>query len=460
MITSYKFVVDAGELNGFKNITSRVVGRSDEVDLQERIFNAGTFSAMLVALLITVNDTFHHIGTISNFYTLLVSVLFGVLYFYGRRKGINNFLIISFGIVGVLAMVYDWYFFHGLKGSAVLIALTIACLIPAVGKGKIKAFFIFAIFATLTTIFCLEYFDIHMVGSYPSDKDHIADLYMTGAILMVGIIFLVSFVVNSHSEQKHRADELNKKLEEANAMLEESLQVKNKFFSIISHDLRGPVGALNSLGQMLMENESSGVVDQEDREMIVSSIQVSSKQALELLDNLLYWARTETGQLRPKLEQLQVSELAKESLSLLMPNVTAKNLAVTLKGNSGLLIHADREMVRLILRNLLSNAIKFTPTNGKIEVSHRLMGSFIELRVADNGIGIPEKDISSLFKLESNVTRIGTSQEKGTGLGLKLCKQFVDKNGGTIRVDSQVNKGTTFIVCLPAYNLQSTLSVN
>lgn len=447
-------------MSGFRGITSRVVGGAEEVDLKGRIFNAGTFAAMLVSLVITINDSFNNIGTISSLFTLVVAGFFGLLYFLGRFKGVNDKLIAAFGIVGILAMVYDWHFFHGLKGSTVLIALTISCLLPSMMSGKLKAYFIFALFATLSAVFFVEYKNIHEPVPYPSDDEQIIDLFMTGAILMVGILILVSYVINSYIGQKKRADKLNKELEESNRLLEESLNVKNKFFSIISHDLRGPVGALNSLGQLLMDNESSGLVDQDDREMIVSSIQVSSKQALELLDNLLYWARTETGQLKPRLEQLYLRELAKENISLLSPNIAAKSLDIRIQGKEDLSVYCDREMVNLILRNLLSNAIKFTPTYGKIDVSHRQAGSFVELRVADNGIGIPEKDLPYLFKLEANVTRIGTSQEKGTGLGLKLCKQFVDKNGGTIRVDSTLNKGTTFIVCLPAYSVQNAVSVN
>lgn len=447
-------------MNGFGNITARIVGRAEEVDLQERIFNAGTFLAMLVAVLITISDYFHRIGTISTSFTLIIAVFFGALYFYGRKFGVKRWLVVSFGVLGLGAVVYDWYFFHGLKGTSILIGLTMACLIPAVGRGIVKGVFIGALLVTVTVLFILESQGFHDVGTYPSDIDHISDLYMTGSILIIGVVMLTSYIMNSHGEQKKRADTLNKELEATNTELEASLQVKNKFFSIISHDLRGPVGALNSLGQMLLESERHGVVDQEDREMIVNSIHMSSKQAMELLDNLLYWARTETGQLRPRLEQLYLSRLAKENIELLSPNITEKSLDVSFKGSEQLSVYCDREMVNLILRNLLSNAIKFTPSGGAIRVSHRLIDSFVELKVADNGVGISEKDMDSLFKLESNVTRIGTSQEKGTGLGLKLCKQFVDKNGGTIRVDSSLGKGSTFTVCLPAYTLHSTISVN
>jgi len=311
----------------------------------------------------------------------------------------------------------------------------------------LKAVIMTILFTCITILFILEYCDLVPLGKYQSANDHISDLYMTSVFLMIGLLILISYIVQNYNEQKVRADRLNLELETSNKHLQQSLNAKNEFFSIISHDLRGPVGALNGLGRLLSQQDD---LDEDEREMIIDSIQVSSKQALGLLDNLLYWARVETGQMKPKIETVNLEKLTRSNVELLSPNITAKELRVQTEGLVETMALFDKEMMALIIRNLLSNAIKFTPSKGIISITSEKVGGYVEYSIADTGVGISEGDLEKLFNIESNITTIGTEREKGTGLGLKLCKQFIDKNGGKIRVSSVLNKGSIFVVSLPA----------
>jgi PAS domain S-box-containing protein len=223
---------------------------------------------------------------------------------------------------------------------------------------------------------------------------------------------------------------------------------KDKFFSIIAHDLRNQFSAIHNISELLVLKRDSV---EEKRDFFMSLLHNSGKSALTLLENLLEWSRSQINQLKLNLEEINVLGLTEEVLSVIDNQAILKSVKISVNIDSDHDIHGDRHMLSTVLRNFINNGIKFTPSGGEIIISSfsDKMNDFISIK--DNGIGIPKHRIAKLFQVGSEKTTAGTEKEQGTGLGLILCKEFINMHKGDIIVKSQVNIGSEFIVSLPKY---------
>lgn len=231
--------------------------------------------------------------------------------------------------------------------------------------------------------------------------------------------------------------------------LKELIATKDKLFSIIAHDLRSPFNSIIGFSELLIENSNDILL--EDSEQYIKIINSAAKNTLILLDNLLNWAKSQTGQLSFNPEKILFSEVVQEIITLSKTIAKSKNIALEYAGTDNLEIFVDVNMLNTVLRNLISNAIKFTNVGGHIKVSAALKQDQVEITISDNGIGINKEKCTELFFITSNTTTLGTADENGSGLGLVLCKEFIQKNNGDIWVESEENKGSNFIFTLPIY---------
>jgi len=241
--------------------------------------------------------------------------------------------------------------------------------------------------------------------------------------------------------------ESDKKIIESEKLLKELNATKDKLFSIIAHDLRTPFSGLIGLNNIVIDKLEANEID--DAKKILKRIQKSSYNALNLLDNLLHWSRLQTNRLEFNPTQFLLCNTLKNTLVLLKPNYSAKGICIHRMVDNDLKIIADEFMIETILRNLISNSIKYTYTGGTIEISACQHKNEIHISVKDSGIGIAKEKIDQLFCIEKNYSTVGTEYEKGTGLGLLLCKEFVEKHQGKIWVESKPNEGTTFTFSIP-----------
>lgn len=236
-------------------------------------------------------------------------------------------------------------------------------------------------------------------------------------------------------------------LQENEKRLRELNATKDKFFSIIAHDLKSPFNSIIGFSSLLTRHVNEG--DLEGIRRYATIIQDSSQQALDLLMNLLEWSRSQIGRMEFTPEEADISALISQSVGVLIGAAQQKQIAIHKQMPASLVAWADKAMINAILRNFISNAIKFTNPGGTIVISAEQTTEELQISVVDNGVGISKESIDKLFRIEETHSTLGTQREKGTGLGLLLCKEFVDKHGGRIWVESAVGEGSNFSFSIP-----------
>jgi PAS domain S-box-containing protein len=254
-----------------------------------------------------------------------------------------------------------------------------------------------------------------------------------------------------HEQIQQQAEELlmqAENLKELNKELQKTNETKDKFISIIAHDLKNPFNAIINFSELLLLKFGESM--QPKQIEMVRIINSSSKMAYSLLENMLFWAKTQTSTIPCRPGIFDISEQIKEVIDFLDVSAKLKNIIVINEAASCLHIFSDVNMVSAILRNLLCNAIKFTQKNGEIRISSTYDGEYGYITITDSGIGMNENQLKNLFSKDKDIIK-GTSGEAGTGLGLILCIEFAKQNGGTIFVKSELGKGSTFILSLPLH---------
>jgi len=272
------------------------------------------------------------------------------------------------------------------------------------------------------------------------------------AIILIGLLIFQS---SERRKNSRRLDEVNKQLIKTNkqlkrseAELTESNRTKDQFFSIISHDLRNPLASMVSFVRIMKRDYVS--LDQEERTSLIDEFEKIVNRTGNLLENLLMWSRSQTGRLNIKPTTFAARQILEENVDLHENALKSKNIQLLLKENlPEILVMADLNMMHTVIRNLLSNAVKFTPTGGRIDIGYEQKDQMCVYFVHDTGIGIDPEKAKTLFELGSTFVRTGTASEKGSGLGLVLCKDFIEKNNGKIWFESKPDEGTTFYFSVP-----------
>jgi two-component system, NtrC family, sensor kinase len=267
-------------------------------------------------------------------------------------------------------------------------------------------------------------------------------------LLAIGLIVLIYVSLNRTRKLSADLEERQKQLEKQSYELMELNHIKDRFFSIISHDLRTPIASLSGISYLLTES-----IERDNKAILLQAtdyIDQSVVTLTELLENLLNWALSQQGKFPVKEELIDLKQLISEVVKIFSSVALSKNQHLHLDIQAGLCISADKNSMMTILCNLVSNALKFTPKEGEIIISAQQKDEdIVEICVSDNGIGIPENKIDELFTLKADKSARGTNNEKGIGLGLTLVRDFVTLNKGNIQVISKVGEGTSFILHFP-----------
>ena len=255
--------------------------------------------------------------------------------------------------------------------------------------------------------------------------------------------FAISSIASDITELKN----IEKELTKSKAAAESANAAKDKFFKIISHDLRGPFNTIIGFSNLL--NEEYDSFNDLRRKECIKHINMSSIYSFNLLENLLTWARTQTDEITINKEELNLKKLVETAISTALLLADSKNISVNNNVQPELILSIDKNTALTFIRNIVNNAIKFTHKGGYITIDSHVNEDSISLHITDTGVGISPEVIDQLFQIGKDISTNGTNDEKGTGLGLILCKEFIERNGGSITVKSEVNKGSEFIIVLP-----------
>ncbi len=278
------------------------------------------------------------------------------------------------------------------------------------------------------------------------------------------IVLIFSFIIYKQNQKRKKANYLLREKNEEIRKQKESIKeqadelrtlnaTKNKFFSIIAHDLKNPFNTLLGYSKLLLENWD--LMDKGKLKAFAEKIHSASEQGYDLLVNLLEWSRAQTGKLDINPQNFNLNDTIQQTISLLKLNADKKGIRIVDDTEENVFVYADMNSVTTTLRNLISNAIKYTPGGELIRLYSKTEKDQVKVFVEDNGMGIPAAYHKKIFRIDEGYSTKGTDQEGGTGLGLLLCKEFVEKNGGTIDFISEERKGTTFFFTLKKGNPQN-----
>ncbi len=296
------------------------------------------------------------------------------------------------------------------------------------------------------TIHSLEKeYDTHSTAVFPLLVDEV------GAILIISLILVLLFIILAlfyfYSKKIKEINKASQQLSMQNEKLQDANQTKEKFLSIIGHDLKNPFNSVLGLSNLVIDQWKS--LDDEERFNISNEINSSSQSLYELLDNLLIWSRTQTSKVKWVPIKFDLNENILQIYEIFKNQANFKNINVRLEISGVKNVFADPNMISTVIRNLLSNALKFTHEGGQIVLRSQSKADMVEFSISDNGKGILPEDLKRIFEDTGHQTTKGTSNETGSGLGLLLAKDFINRNKGLIWVESKPGKGSLFTFTLP-----------
>ena len=277
-------------------------------------------------------------------------------------------------------------------------------------------------------------------------------------MIVFGMVILLLFTAFFLIRTSRKRDEMNQELKKTNEQLNEMNlkvkqqndelaqinEIKNKLFAIIAHDLRGPLSSLQSLLYLIRDHDLS----ESEMDEISSMLEKNLQENASMMDNLLAWAKAQMNGIQLNQREFALKLGIKSVIDQIKFQAEGKGVSIETNLPDEIEVVADYDMIKLVVRNLIANAIKFSKPGGVINVEAEDKGDFYEIKVKDNGVGIKKEDQDKIFS-KAHFTSRGTENEKGSGLGLMLCKEFIETHGGKLWFESEVDKGTTFIFTIP-----------
>ena len=413
-----------------------------------------------------------------NFFQFLTGIIVPLLCFLGNNKfPLGSFLMASLPAwVSLLVLCLNFYsrYEAGMITYFILYPLVTSIVYMSGMNLGVELYFILngilaVFFLPLISqmLFCVglsmvSYFVLVVLDNHYNYQLHSANpvLYLFNQITAILFIFYALFLIKKESnlyqigilgtnkalqDTNDKIEKQKKEIEEKAAELSELNSLKNKLFSVISHDLKTPMYALRNLFGSMQQSDMSG----DEIKSIIPDVVTDLNYTTGLMENLLHWVKSQMNAAGIYPQPLDMHTIAEEVINVQQLQASSKNISIncTIPKHSG--AYADKDMVKLILRNLVSNAIKFTPVNGKISIQLKPEESFCRVSVKDNGVGMDEESINSICQNNYYSTN-GTAKESGTGLGLMLCKEFIARNGGSLRIESKPGKGSVFSFVLPS----------
>lgn len=416
------------------------IGDEPNLTFENKIFNITSFIGSLLLFFMSVSNAMIQMDILGIVIPLIASFFFLSLYYFSRfeqRFALASILCIPlmYGLSSIM-----WFVNGGESGSIIHSMQVYFLFFFAILPRKYHIPFSLFHILNLSALYILEYAHPEWVFPYKGRNEQMIDQVIT-LIFSIVCAYLIMMSIKSIYEEK------NKEIEKQKEALQELNGLKDKMLSIISHDVRSPLGQLKSLLYLVTETD----ISQAQRDYLFKEVAKSVDETQNLLDTLVTWASLQLKDTKTliKEEEIALKALVKQEGEVFSAQIKKKNLSLNCTIPSQLNIISDIHILGLVIRNLLSNAVKFSNFGGEILLGIEEKSDYIILYVRDNGVGISQERLNNLLHFGKNSSTIGTYKEKGSGLGLLLCKEFIEKSGGKLHIESELDKGTTFYVSIP-----------
>ena len=383
---------------------------------------------------------------------MTLMIVQAVLYYNSLVKKKYQSGIVVYAIASYFAMIANYYYNAGIQGPTIYLFFLTFQLLVSISPRKLSRLWIVLHLTFALLLLFGEYFRPEIIAdTYPDRLSRFQDVAWTYVICIVFVYFITRNLRDSYYEEKKLSEETlaafsaqNEMILKQNHELERINEEKNKMFSIVSHDIRSPIDSIRGYLEVLSED----LLDAEEKKHIESELLGQVKYTSDLLVNLLYWSKAQMKGVTVNLVPLKLINMIDDARNFKMAGAAKKGIKLTYAIDRELEVVADKDMLRIVLRNLVINAIKFTQPGGEISIKVVRQEKNALISIQDNGIGIPAEKQKEIFSLKTSST-FGTKDEKGMGLGLMLCKEFVEYQNGKIWFESIEGEGSTFFISLP-----------
>jgi two-component system sensor histidine kinase/response regulator len=439
----------------FRNkISSRwktLTGTPSDFPLEFRLFHAMCM-VVIIALTITIPLNLLIGEPVAAALCFIAALTFAFFFYRSRFRGkMRGSIFITTIICNALFLV-NYFYNSGISGPNDIVFALSLFLIIFISPQKQHRYWFSVNVVLLLLMHGIEYYYPKLVpNTYQSRSNRFVDLTIAYLFTVVVMYFTIRYIRRSYDFERLQVEDKRKDIENQhqyilaqNEQLEHINSEKNKLMSIIAHDLRGPLSNIQNYLELVTEYG----LDKEEREVVESDLLRVTQSTLNMLSKLLVWSKSQMDGVVVKLSDMNLNEALKNTLEMERIMASKKDIELTYDIDPAINIVADSDMLQLVVRNIVSNAIKFTPANGRVDVSTKRVNNECRISIADNGRGIPYEQQADMFTLKARST-FGTANEKGVGLGLILCKEFTEQQGGRIDFESIPGKGSTFFIFMP-----------
>ncbi len=420
-----------------------ITGHEKDFSLEARIFHAIciiSFFILALSQLVNISYGLYELAVLMGALQLIGAIFYFLSRFYNKL----NIGIVLFALSANVLFISNFYFNSGINGPGLILFLLCIFLITIVVPKNQFAFWLLLNITEVMVLLILSYLypDLfeYRYSSILMQHADIASTYLLTALL---IFLATNFIRKSYHREKIIAEEKAEDLKISN-------ETKNKLLSILAHDLRSPLGSIQNYLEILSELN----LGEAERQSFEASLLNETKNTQQMLSNLLLWSKTQMEGVTVNLLPVNLKESVLPAIRVQQSLAVEKKIKIEENINKSIMVLADRDMLQLVIRNLVNNAVKFTESGGQIGIDAKIQDGFCLITISDTGKGIPYEMQKDLFSLAIKST-FGTQNEKGVGLGLSLCKEFTELQNGTIRFESEPDKGTRFFI---RFKLASALS--
>lgn len=435
-----------------KKFQLKLIGSSDRFSLEARVYHSICIVAF-IALLYNVPFNYLLGLPVVAFISTIALAGFAWMYYLSRVKQNFTYSILGLGILGNVFFALVYFLNSGIDGPILLLFALFFYLVTATAPKKQQVIWLIINVILVVCIHAVQYlYPATVPFTYTSILSRYVDTVSAYLVVLVSIFFSLRYMRDNYEQEKQSAIDKALDIESKNFQLEMVNGEKNKLFSIVAHDLRSPLASIQSYLELL----TAYSLGEEEKKEIELKLLTLTKNTSNMMTNLLSWSKSQLEGVQISLQPVNIRKLLKDMLTVEGSIAQEKGVDLIYDISDDIYAIADANMLVLVIRNLISNSIKFTARGGMIKVMVQVEEECL-ITITDSGKGIEESDQEFVFSLKAKST-FGTNNEKGVGLGLILCKEFIDLQGGTINFVSVPGKGTSFTVTVPAVKAKPSFS--